>query len=123
MPARVRQANTSIDNSGGAANRSASIKSQPGRSPALMSAKRKPFCVLALLTLKMSHSNRVKSRMASTQMIGRLLAIKENLLSSVFQIYSYCKSAVPELIRIELIEMLVAKLGYVPPNHSKHLVG
>lgn len=41
-----------------------------------MSAKRKPFFVWVLLTLKKSHSQKVKSKIASTQMTGRLLAVK-----------------------------------------------
>ena len=41
-----------------------------------MSANRKPFFVWVLLTLKKSHSQKVKSKIASTQMTGRLLAAK-----------------------------------------------
>ena len=55
-----------------------------------MSAKRKPFFVWVLLTLKKSHSQKVKSKIASTQMTGRLLAVKAILrywLSSKFFYY------------------------------------
>jgi hypothetical protein len=79
-----------MGNSGGDANRSASIKSHPGSSPALMSTNRKPFFVWVLLTLKKSHSQKVKSKIASTQMTGRLLAVKAILrywLSSKFFYY------------------------------------
>jgi hypothetical protein len=104
-----------MESSGGAANRRDSIKSHPGRSPALMSANRKPFCVLVLLKLKTSHSIKVKSRIASTQIMGRLLAIKENLPFSKLQnLYDNCDQLGKSLLGGKVIPKLD---GLYLPQH------